>query len=188
MMFPMHQVLVMSEFTHVVGFLNWKNGISIITGVQMSYGPTDNSYLSLKQLSVIFVIKIVFLQQILFCIKNVYIYVSHCLLVLFVILPILLILVYECTLLNLMEVQKQQFLLFNLEFKKLYCYFITLWCSFLYCQQFVISVSILSKCLTIVKVIFLILILWVLINLTFKNIITCLFYVYSNRDYTCLYE
>ena len=44
--------------------------------VQMSYGPTDNSYSSLKQLSVIFVIKIVFLQQILFCTKNVYIYVS----------------------------------------------------------------------------------------------------------------
>ena len=89
MMFLMHQVLMMIEFTHVVGSLNWKNGMSIITGVQMSYGPTDNNYLSLKQLSVIFVIKIVFLQQILFCIKNMYIYVSHCLLVLFVILPIL---------------------------------------------------------------------------------------------------
>ena len=116
MMFPMHQALVMIEFTHVVGFLNWKNGMSIITGVQMSYSPTDNSYSSLKQLSVIFVIKIVFLQQILFCIKNMYIYVFHCLLVLFVILPILLILVYGCTLLNLMEVQKQQFLFFDLEF------------------------------------------------------------------------
>ena len=101
MMFLMHQALVMIESTHVVGFLNWKNGMSIITAVQMSYDPTDNSYLSLEQL---FVIKIVFLQQILFCIKNVYIYVFCYLLVLFVILPTLLILVYGCTLLNLMEV------------------------------------------------------------------------------------
>ena len=31
MMFPMHQVLMMIEFTHVVGSLNWKNGMSIIT-------------------------------------------------------------------------------------------------------------------------------------------------------------
>ena len=106
MMFPMHQVLMMIEFTHAVHSLNWKNGMSVITGVWMSYGPTDNSYSSLKLLSVIFFIKIVFLQQILFCTKNVYIYVSHCLLVLFVILPISLILVYGCTLLNLMEVQK----------------------------------------------------------------------------------
>ena len=126
MMFPMHQVLMMIKFTHVVGSLNWKSGMSIITGVQMIISPTDNSYSSLKQLSVIFVIKIVFLQQILFCTKNMYIYVCHCLLVLFVILPILLILVYGCTLLNLMEVWKQQFLFFNLEFQKLYCYFITL--------------------------------------------------------------
>ena len=150
----MHQALVMVEFTLIVGFLNWKNGMSIITGLWTSYGPTDNSYMSLKQLSVIFVIKIVFLQWILFCIKNVYIYVSHCLLVLFVILPILLILVYGCTLLNLMEVQKQQFLFFNLEFQKLYCYLITLWCSFLYHQQFVISANISSKSLAIVRVIF----------------------------------
>ena len=87
MMFPVHQVLMMIEFTHVVGSLNWKNGRSVITVVQMSYSPTDNSYSSLKQLSVIFVINIVFLQQILFYTKNVYIYVSHCLLVPFVILP-----------------------------------------------------------------------------------------------------
>ena len=64
MMFPMHQALVMTKSTHVVGFLNWKNGMSTIIAVQMSYSPTDNSYLSLKQLSVIFVIKIVFLQWI----------------------------------------------------------------------------------------------------------------------------
>ena len=113
MMFLMHQVLVMIESTHVVGFLNWKNGMSIITAAQMSYSPTDNSYLSLKQLFVIFVIKIVFLQQILFCIKSVYIYVFHFLLLLFVILPILLVLVFRCTLLNLMGVQKQLFLFFD---------------------------------------------------------------------------
>ena len=110
MIFPVHQVLMMIESTHVVGSLNWKNGRSVITVVWMSYSPTDDSYLSLKQLSVIFVIKIVFLQQILFYTKNVFIYVCLCLLVLFVIPPILLILVYGCTLLNLMEVQKQQFL------------------------------------------------------------------------------
>ena len=109
-MFPMHQVLMMIKFTHVVGSLNWKNGRSIITVVQTSYSPTDNSYLSLKQLSVIFDIKIVFLQQTLFCTKNMFIYACLCLLVPFVILPILLILVYGCTLLNLMEVQKEQFL------------------------------------------------------------------------------
>ena len=74
MMFLMHQALVMIESTHVVGFLNWKNGMSIITAVWMLYNTTDNNYSSLKQLSVMFVIKIVFLQQILFCIKNVYIY------------------------------------------------------------------------------------------------------------------
>ena len=31
MMFPGHQVLMMIEFTHVVGSLNWKNGMSIFT-------------------------------------------------------------------------------------------------------------------------------------------------------------
>ena len=100
----MHQVSVMIESTHVVDFLNWKNGMSIITAVQMLYNCLDNNYLSLKQPSVMFVIKIVPLQQILFCIKSMYIYAFHFLLALFVILPILLILVYECTLLNLMEV------------------------------------------------------------------------------------
>ena len=119
-MFPVHQVLMMIEFTHVVGSLNWKNGRSIITVVQTSYSPTDNSYSTLKQLSVIFVIKIVFLQQILFCTKNVFIYVCLCLLVPFVISPILLLLVYGCTLLNLMEVQKQQFLSFRISETKLF--------------------------------------------------------------------
>ena len=110
MMFPMHQMLMMIKSTHVVGSLNWKNGRSIITVVQTSYSPTDDSYLSLRQPSVIFVIKIVFLQLILFHTKNVFIYVCLCLFVPFDISPILLILVYICTLLNLMEVQKQQFL------------------------------------------------------------------------------
>ena len=113
MMFLIQQALVMIEFTHVVGLLNWKNVMSIITAVRMLYDLSDNSYLSLKQLSVISVTKVGTLQQILFCIKSMYIYVFHFLLVLFVILLILLILVYECTLLNLMEVQKQQFLFSN---------------------------------------------------------------------------
>ena len=97
MMFLMHQVLMMIESTHVVGSLNWKNGRSVITVVQMSYSPTDNSYLSLRLLFVIFVIKFVFLQLILFHTKNVFIYVCFCLFVLFIISPILLILVYVCT-------------------------------------------------------------------------------------------
>ena len=110
MMFPMHQISVMIKFTCVVGSSNWKNGRSVITIVRMSFSPTDDSYSSLRQLSVIFVIKIVLLQLILYYIKNVFSYVCLCLFVLFVISPILLILVYGCTLLNLMEVWKQQFL------------------------------------------------------------------------------
>ena len=113
MMFPMHQVLMMIEFIHVVGSLSWKSGRSVIIIVWMLYSPTDDSYSSLKQLSVIFVIKIVFLQQILFYTKNMFICVCLCLFVPFVISPILLTLVYEYTLLNLMEVQKQQFLIFS---------------------------------------------------------------------------
>ena len=35
MMFLMHQVLMMIEFTCVVGSFNWKSGMSIITDVQM---------------------------------------------------------------------------------------------------------------------------------------------------------
>ena len=92
------------------GLFKLENGRSVITVVQMSYSPTDDSYLSLRHLSVIFVIKIVFLQQILFYTKNMFIYVCLCLFVQFVISPTLLILVYVCTLLNLMGVQKQQFL------------------------------------------------------------------------------
>ena len=104
MMFLVQQVLVMIESTCVVGFLNWKNVMSVITAVRMLYDPSDDSYSSPKQPSVMFVAKIALLQQIFFCIKNVYICVFHFLLVLFVILLISLILVYKCTLLNLMEV------------------------------------------------------------------------------------
>ena len=92
MMFPMHQVLMMIEFTLPVGSSNWKNGRSIIIVVQTSYSTTDDNYLSLKHLSVIFVTKIVLLQQILFYTKNVFIYICLYLFVPFVISPTLLIL------------------------------------------------------------------------------------------------
>ena len=93
MMFLVYQMLMIIEFTHVVGSSNWKDGKSVITVVQTSYSSTDDSYLSLKHLSVIFVTKIVLLQQILFYTKNVFICVCLYLFVLFVISPILLILV-----------------------------------------------------------------------------------------------
>ena len=110
MMFPMHQVIMMIEFICVVGSSNWKDGKSVITVVWTSYSSTDDSYLSVKHLSVIFVTKIVLLQQILFYTKNVFICVCLYFFVPFVISPRSLILVYVCTLLNLMEVWKQQFL------------------------------------------------------------------------------
>ena len=50
MIFLMQQVSVMIESTHVVGSLSWKDGMSVITVVQTSYDPSDNSYLSLKHL------------------------------------------------------------------------------------------------------------------------------------------
>ena len=104
MMFPVHQMLMMIEFTLVVGSSNWKDGKSVITVVWTSYSPTDDSYSSLKHLSVILVTKIVCLQLILFYTKNVFLYVCLYLFVLFVISPILPVLVYVCTLLNLMGV------------------------------------------------------------------------------------
>ena len=73
MMFPMHQILMMIEFTHAVGSSNWKSGKFVIIVVRTSYSPTDDSYSSLKHLSVIPVTKIVPLQQILFYTKNVFI-------------------------------------------------------------------------------------------------------------------
>ena len=149
-MFPMHQISTMIKFTHVVGSLNWKNGRSVITVVWMSYSPTDNSYSSLRQLYVIFVTKIVCLQLILFYTKNVFIYVCLCLFVPFVISPILLIFVYGCTLLNLMEVGKQQFFKFRNCIVMLSCNLNNA-IRFLYCHEFVIPANISSKCLIIVK-------------------------------------
>ena len=40
------------QFTHVVGYLSLKDGMSVIMVVWTSYNPSDNSYLSLKQPSV----------------------------------------------------------------------------------------------------------------------------------------
>ena len=114
MMSHVQQALVMIESTHVVGFSSQREGMSIITVVWMPYNLSDNSYLSLKQPFVIFVNKIVFLWQILFCIMNVYICVFHFLFVLVVIFLILPILFYECTLLNFMGVQAQLSNLFPL--------------------------------------------------------------------------
>ena len=110
MMFLMHQVSMTIGFILVVDSSNWKSGKFVITAVQTSYSPTDNSYLSMRHLSVISVTRIVPPQQILFYTKNVFIYVCLYLFVPFVILLISPILVYVCTSLNLMVVQKQQFL------------------------------------------------------------------------------
>ena len=103
-----HQVPMTVEFIHVVDSLNWKSGKSIITAVQTSYSLTDDNYLSLRHLSVIFVTKIVLPQQILFYTRNVFIYVCLYLFVPFVTLLILPVLAYVCTSLNLMVVRKQQ--------------------------------------------------------------------------------
>ena len=110
MMFLVHQAFTTTEFTLVVVSSNWKSGKFIIIAVQTSYSLTDDSYLSLRHLFVIFVTRIVLPQQILFYTRNVFIYVCHYLFAPFVILLILPILVYVCTLLNLMVVQQQQFL------------------------------------------------------------------------------
>ena len=108
MMFHIHQVSMTTEFILVVDSSNWKSGKFITIAVQTSYSLTDNSYLSLRHLSVIFVTRIALPQQILFYTRNVFIYVCLYLFVPFVILLILPILVYVCTLLNLMVVQQQQ--------------------------------------------------------------------------------
>ena len=110
MMFLMHQVSMTIRFILVVDSSNWKSGKFIIIAVQASYSPTDDSYLSLRHLSVISVTRIVPPQQILFYTKNMFIYVCLYLFVPFVILLISPILVYVCTSLNLMVVRKQQFL------------------------------------------------------------------------------
>ena len=108
MMSLVHQVSMTAEFIRVVDSLNWKSGKFTITAVQTSYSLTDNNYLSLRHPSVISVTKIVLPQQILFCIRNVSIYVCHYLFVPFVILLISPVLAYVCILLNLMVARKQQ--------------------------------------------------------------------------------
>ena len=104
MMSLIHQVSMTAEFIHVVDFLNWKSGRFVITAVQTSYSLTDDNYLSLRHLSVISVTKIVLPRQILFYTRNVSIYVCLYLFVPSVTLPILPVLAYVCTLLNLMVV------------------------------------------------------------------------------------
>ena len=115
MMSLVHQVLMTAEFIRVVDSLNWKSGRFVTTVVQMSYSLTDDNYLSLRRLSVISVTRIVFPRQILFYTRNVSIYVCLYLFVLSVTSLILPVLVYVCTLLNLMVVQQQH--LFNLKFR-----------------------------------------------------------------------
>ena len=110
MMSLVHQVLMTAEFIRVVDFLNWKSGRFVITAVQMSYSLTDDNYLSLRRLSVTSVTRIVFPRQTLFYTRNVFIYVCLYLFVLSVISLILPVLVYVCTLLNLMVVQQQHLL------------------------------------------------------------------------------
>ena len=66
MMFLIHQAFVTTEFTLVVVSSNWKSGKFVIIAVQTSYSLTDDSYLSLRHLSVISVTRIVLPQQILF--------------------------------------------------------------------------------------------------------------------------
>ena len=104
MMSLVHQVLMTVESILVVDSLNWKSGKSITTAVQPSYSLTDDNYSSLRHPFVISVTKIVLPQQILFYTRNVFIYVCLYLFVLSVTSLILPILVYVCTLLNLMVV------------------------------------------------------------------------------------
>ena len=115
MMFPMHQISMIIGFIHVVSPSSWKSGKFIIIIVQTPFSPTDDSYSSLKHPSATSVTKIVPPQQILFYTRNVFIYVCLYLFVPFVTSPTSPILVYVCTLLNLMVVQKQNFS--NLEFR-----------------------------------------------------------------------
>ena len=110
MMSLVHLVLMTAESIRVVDSLNWKSGRFVITVVQMSYSLIDDNYLSLRRLSVISVTRIVFPRQILFYTRNVSIYVCLYLFVLSVTSLILPVLVYVCTLLNLMVVQQQHLL------------------------------------------------------------------------------
>ena len=106
MMSLVHQVLMTAECIRVVDSLNWKSGRSVIIAVQMSYSLTDDNYLSLRRLSVTSVTRVVFPRQILFYTRNMSIYVCLYLFVLSVTSLILPVLVYVCTLLNLMVVQQ----------------------------------------------------------------------------------
>ena len=152
----------------------------------MSYSPTNNNYLSLKQLSVIFVIKIMFLQQILFCMKSMCTFMSStfCLSCLSFHLYYSFLFTDAHSWISWGSRNSNFFSLIKILETVSLCYFVTLWYSSLYCHQFVILANISSKCLAIEKVISFNISLWVSINLSFKNIITCFFCVYSNRDYT----
>ena len=89
MMSLIHQAFMTTEFTLVVVSSNWKSGKFIIIVVQTSYSLTDDSYLSLRHLSVISVTRIVLPQQILFYTRNVFIYVCLYSFVILLILPFL---------------------------------------------------------------------------------------------------
>ena len=132
----MQQVLVMIKFTHVAGYLSWKDGMFIIMVVWTSYVPSDNSYLSLKQSSVASVTRTVLLWWISSYIISEYICAFHYLFVWSVTLLMLPDLVYKCTSLSFMEVQAQlsnlflsiiisriKLLLYNLMMWSLYYYY-----------------------------------------------------------------
>ena len=153
MMFPMHQVLVMIEFTLAVGSSNWKNGRSVITVVRTSYSPTDDSYLSLKHLSVIFCHKnctspadFVLHQECLhLCLPLFVCPICH-----FTYIP------HSCLCMHITEshggLKAAISLIQNLEIV-LSCYFVIskMWSPFDIVINFVIPANISSKCLIIVK-------------------------------------
>ena len=60
MMFLMHQTSMTIGFIFVVDSLNWKSGKFTTTAAQTSYSPTDDSYSSLRHLSVISVKELYF--------------------------------------------------------------------------------------------------------------------------------
>ena len=110
MMSLVHQAFMTTKFTLVVDSSNWKSGKFVIIALRTSYSITDDSYLSLRHLSVTSVTRIVLPQQILFYTRTMSIYVCLYLFVPSVILLTLPVLVYVCTSPNLMVAQKQQFL------------------------------------------------------------------------------
>ena len=104
MMSLVQQVFVMIEFTHVVGYLSWKDGRSVIMVVWTSYDPSDSSCLNLKQPTVASAIRTVLLWVISSYIMSEYICAFHYLFVQSVALLMLPDLVYKCTSLSFMEV------------------------------------------------------------------------------------